>query len=806
MTDLSWPPAAWPPNPFDFGNRAHPDRFAARAKELKALERFATAVGGGETARLLIFGRRGLGKSSLVAKAEALLSTRAIIFGSVTLDSGSASEREFLQETTLSLQRAIIEAGGLDGPGGEFATALERVMLGERVTGENWPLRVASFLAATRTSPVPVRVPDDLVRADLANLADAASDAGSNGLVLLIDEANHLGGQPTTVQRLRNTFLGAPGLSLVLAGTDEVLEAFEAASSPAARHFQKMPVSPLGDIAETYELVTRPLRSVGLPPLLAMERTLSEEVHALAGGSPYEVTLLCHLMYDAMTNASATTMTLSDKVLEDAAGQLMPSGPDQEALATLRSLDPADVQRAARFCVDPGITLQEHALLNLAFVDPSVEAVQAAREAVRSEWERVGAQSLAVVHGERLIPQIGEYGRLYLKYHARVTGDLPSGAEGSYSDRLAPKVLDRIAATASGTDGVHLLRILHRSGANLEGGVEPTLSHDLGDLKAGRIDEVADRLSFFSLLPLLAEQTEHVSDLLLVVVPFEIRENGYVSVLLLHPNEGCSPEELTAALTDSVQSIPGSYRVVSGRAEWARLSSEAWTRLELIFRCRTSMLGVVSLWEHGDRDRALNLAREAASQIAPLDDGSTLPSSAMDLVNAAGFMELVSGHLVEALRYFERCAASGGLSDDRSEEERAILLCNLAAASAGLGQAIDWADAAIRIDLGQRSPGWICVYFADADWPKSPRVVVRPDLIAIARGTRASALASILDDDALSEAEALAGEYPERWAHELLALVGRSVGRNDVYEAATSRAHGLSDGWIDADEHVTEDL
>jgi hypothetical protein len=190
------------------------------------------------------------------------------------------------------------------------------------------------------------------------------------------------------------------------------------------------------------------------------------------------------------------------------------------------------------------------------------------------------------------------------------------------------------------------------------------------------------------------------------------------------------------------------------------------------------------------------MAKEGLSAVAELPDGQALPRSALQIINAAGFIELILGHLVEAQGLLERCAANGGLTDERDPEQRALLLCNLAAAAAGLGDyrsSIDWASQAEAIPFGARTRGWSCVYLASPDWPKSPRMVFRPDISAIARGTQISALAMLGDLDARNQAETLLDEFNERWACELLAYVARTLGDERTAETAIARAPTMTD-------------
>jgi len=190
-------------------------------------------------------------------------------------------------------------------------------------------------------------------------------------------------------------------------------------------------------------------------------------------------------------------------------------------------------------------------------------------------------------------------------------------------------------------------------------------------------------------------------------------------------------------------------------------------------------IAMKDLWAEGNRRGAGELGKALLTDLA-LGDGATSRLE-LELMNNVGFVELASGHLPQALELLERCAVSGGLAESRDAMWRVILLCNLAAATAGVGRYVEaerWSEQATGLVNAVNGPaGWLVVYSPDPDWSKAPELIDHPDPGRVAAGTRAGAMAARGDQAALEVARDLSDELDEPWADRLLHAIERALGQ-----------------------------
>jgi hypothetical protein len=777
VTDLNWPA-----NPYDYSSPAKRDAFAGRAIERAKLERFASATALGDVGHLLIHGRRGIGKTSLLGRLDEALDNRAVTHATVTLDDISASEQGFLPEAILGLTNAVIEAGGFGGPEGQYVQSVQNTLLGAPATGTDGPLRVLTFVAARGTGS---RIPDLLVSQDLEELVDGARDVDSPGLVLTIDEADRLAAHPVTIQRLRNLLISPGLISTVLCGSDALLAALDSAAAPYSRHYVRIQLQALADERETSDAIWAPLRSAGAIHPVLVTPELVREVHALTGGRPFEIALLCHAMYESITQTKQPILALSDRVLDAVTEQLRPSTEDMTALAGLRSLDPEDLRRVARYCVDPQLTVHDHALLQTAFAFPAPQTIEAARASVRAEWQHLETMGLAVVESETLRPCFSELGRLYLKYKARAQGVFEPAFEGRYSERFAGKLDARIANILPGSGPV--VGFLRARFALVEGD-DPEMTLRLQLLRGKDFDGAAKRPLF--LYPRDPRSTEHGA-YLLVHVPFEINEDGFASLqVAVQPSEGALPgADVLASITTFVREAEP-YGIKLGRPAYVEMTAAEWDYWR---RCETySVLASVlaAAWMSGGRDVSRKLVVELAEELeVDVDAQPGVPESGLGLLNNAGFVLLSAGELENARTLFERAAVRGGLAHWRNPIDRAVLLCNLAASSAGMGlhdEALDWCDQvdALMDELGGAVAGVLIAFSPNPDWANNPLVVDGPDPILVSMATRAGVLSARGDQAAIPMATAVLDRTSANWARRLLRDVAHALDRPDAVELA----------------------
>jgi hypothetical protein len=116
-----------------------------------------------------------------------------------------------------------------------------------------------------------------------------------------------------------------PGYMLVLTGTPELFPVIDEVFSPIVRQFKKLTVAPFTKHEETKDCIRKPLDRLGVSPesLFAFRSTEQiEEIHSVTGGRPYEIQLVCHILFRRVQVGSSQMMRLDYGVLEDVRKEL----------------------------------------------------------------------------------------------------------------------------------------------------------------------------------------------------------------------------------------------------------------------------------------------------------------------------------------------------------------------------------------------------------------------------------------------------------------------------------------------------
>ncbi len=174
--------------------------------------------------------------------------------------------------------------------------------------------------------------------------------------MLLFDEGNVLAKSRTLLEKLRNMFMNTSGYMLVLTGTPDLFPVMDEVFSPIIRQFKKINVGRFADKNETRQCILRPLEKLGVvhPEGLFERETYSEvrEIHELTGGKPYEVQLLCHMLFRRLQRKQARKMKLDLSVLEDVRTELETSQDisARPLLVKIRSLGREELSALPALC------------------------------------------------------------------------------------------------------------------------------------------------------------------------------------------------------------------------------------------------------------------------------------------------------------------------------------------------------------------------------------------------------------------------------------------------------------------------
>jgi len=123
------------------------------------------------------------------------------------------------------------------------------------------------------------------------------------------------------LEKLRNIFMNNPGFMLVMTGTPDLFPLMDDVFSPIIRQFKKIFIGPFADPQDTLNCIRKPLASIGisnLPEIMPYESLFDiHEIHELSGGRPYEIQLICRLLFKRVQEGRSKRMELTVDVLDD---------------------------------------------------------------------------------------------------------------------------------------------------------------------------------------------------------------------------------------------------------------------------------------------------------------------------------------------------------------------------------------------------------------------------------------------------------------------------------------------------------
>lgn len=314
-------------NPYDFANPVSDlNLFVGRVSELEEIKYYlGHAATSPRPINLAILGPRASGKTSVLNMCEFEARNRDFCTVRIDLDEGDAkTQLGFFYKVFDGIFSAVCESGAFEGKTGKtYDTYLDIVntyMIPEDKTfcPFLFPLQYAKAMGSGNAN---AQLSDHNYKSDLAKLRDEVSCP----IVLLFDEGNVLAKSRIHLEKLRNIFMNTPGFLLVLTGTPELFPVMDDVFSPIVRQFKKIIIGGFKDEEETKDCIRKPLQKLGVKPeeIFDFETYRDiKEIHDVSGGRPYEIQLICHMLFRRVQDKRATKMKLDLSVLEDVRREL----------------------------------------------------------------------------------------------------------------------------------------------------------------------------------------------------------------------------------------------------------------------------------------------------------------------------------------------------------------------------------------------------------------------------------------------------------------------------------------------------
>jgi tetratricopeptide (TPR) repeat protein len=305
------------PNPYDFANPVTlQNRFFGRTSEMSEIRYYLDhAKTADRPINVALLGDRAAGKTSILNMTALEARMREFCTVRIDLDEDDAvMQMMFFYKVFDGLVTAACELGAFGGLQGKTYETYLNVITSCLIPEDKlfcpflFPLQ---YGLATKSGNLSAPVSDQQIKHDLLTI----SKEMKRPIVVLFDESNVLAKSRVLLEKLRNIFMNIPGYMLVLTGTLDLFPIIDDVFSPIVRQFKKITVKEFSEKKDTAECVRGPLRIGGLS--ISVSDSEIDEIHDLSGGKPYEIQLICHLLFRRIQGGRAAGMHLDLGVLEE---------------------------------------------------------------------------------------------------------------------------------------------------------------------------------------------------------------------------------------------------------------------------------------------------------------------------------------------------------------------------------------------------------------------------------------------------------------------------------------------------------
>ena len=411
-------------NPYDFANPVTQRKlFSGRKPELDEILYYLNhALNAPRPISLALIGNRASGKTSLLNITEQEAQHRQYCTVRIDLDQSHAeNELSFFSKFFHSIFFSTLSDGVFEGFNGKtYETYLDMVTANKVPKKKTFcpflfPIQYAKASAANRDS---VELLDESIKHDMKKIQAELNKP----IVILLDECDVLINSPPILQKLRNILMQLEGYMVVMAATPNLFPLLDDVFSPIIRQLKRISIQEFKSSDDSRKCIERPLTQVGLDPSRVLGAETYDEIHHLSGGRPYEINLICHVLFRRYQENPRKPMSLNATVLEDIRSELDKSQDlsHRMVLQTIRDLSKSDLQAFSLLCrANSSLTLEQLTCIERIFFQESRFTTEELSQVFSN---LVSKEVLGTDSHCRIVFLGDEFERIYTKYFAKELG------------------------------------------------------------------------------------------------------------------------------------------------------------------------------------------------------------------------------------------------------------------------------------------------------------------------------------------------------------------------------------------------
>lgn len=403
-------------NPYDFRSPVRERRLlAGRGPEIEQVDELLRVAAAGRPSHFSLFGPAGSGKTSLLNTVAEIATDRGLLGVKVRLrDQTVATTLDFFHAVHGAIFQRLIDLGALDETDPSFLNWALQTATGENsMSPANQQFELGWSVAARLNGKMVSDVPGTVIKRDLERLL-SLGPAPYAGLVLCLDNAKLIDDNRDLAPSILEVADLTSRLTVVTAA-----ESAGALQEAAPRAWAQIEVGPFSR-GGVYDAVTRPIADQESATMHPNINTLAD-IRALTGGVPYEVTLVCHFIWEAVHRGEQNRFELSSAVIERVLEELGDRGRHgaSEEIATFQGLARADFERIVRIAPYESLTVKQQALVRLMLKDYDDEDLEQVVAEIEDDLDYLAARGVVTFERDRFRLTGGRDARLYLKYAAQ---------------------------------------------------------------------------------------------------------------------------------------------------------------------------------------------------------------------------------------------------------------------------------------------------------------------------------------------------------------------------------------------------